>query len=109
MLQPRYGFITVAFVTCATLAKAHDEGADVFEMSLQELMTVPVVSASQSTRALNQAAGIVTVITAAQIDAMGARTLTDVLKTLPGMQLLDRRSGLDSVWIRGIVTGRNTK
>ncbi len=109
MLPSRYGFITVSLVTCATLAKAHDEGADVFEMSLQELMTIPVVSASQSARALNQAAGIVTVITAAQIDAMGARTLTDVLKTLPGMQLQDRRSGLDSVWLRGIVTGRNTK
>ncbi|MFC1512392.1 TonB-dependent receptor plug domain-containing protein, partial [Candidatus Latescibacterota bacterium] len=36
-------------------------------------------------------------------------TLSDVLKMVTGVQVLNRRNGRDMIWIRGVTTGYNTK
>lgn len=80
-----------------------------FALPLEELINIYVTSPSQTSHPIQNAANSVTLVTAAQMNAMGARTLSDVLKMLPATQILNRRNGLDSVMIRGIPSGRNTK
>lgn len=91
------------------LARETSEFERLFALPLEELVNIYVTSPSQTSRPIQNAANSVTSITAAQIKAMGARTLSDVLKMMPAMQILNRRNGLDSVLIRGIPTGRNSK
>lgn len=50
------------------------------------------VSATRSPKPLSQTAENVTVITAAEIEMMGAHTLADVLNNVPGIQVDDRGS-----------------
>lgn len=82
---------------------------DLIEMPLEDLLNLYVVSPSQSRKKISQAPNIITVISDTQIAAMGARNLSDILKNVPGIQLLNRRNGRDMVWIRGVPSGRNTK
>jgi vitamin B12 transporter len=51
-----------------------------------------VVSATRSPKPLSQSAENITVITAAEIEMMGAHTLADVLNNVPGIQIDDRGS-----------------
>src|SRR5262245_23917039 len=51
-----------------------------------------VVSATRSPKLLSQTAENITVITAAEIEMMGAHTLADVLNNVPGIQIDDRGS-----------------
>ncbi|TQV84379.1 TonB-dependent receptor plug domain-containing protein [Aliikangiella coralliicola] len=85
------------------------EVEQLFDLPLEDLLDVKVKSPSQLNTEINMAPSIIAVITESQIKAMGARTLSDVLKMAPGIQLLNRRNGRDMVWIRGIPSGRNTK
>ena len=57
---------------------------DLEEMSIDDLMHVKVSVASSKPTTINQAAGIVTLITAEDIAHMGARDLIDVLQFVPG-------------------------
>ncbi len=80
-----------------------------FSMSIEELMNVKVYSATKTHKKIGEAPSIITVITTAEIEEMGARTLSDVLKMTAGIQILNRRNGRDMVWMRGVTTGYNTK
>ncbi len=62
---------------------------DLLEMSLEELMQVEVVSeATGSKQTVSKAPAIVKVITAADIKAMGATYLNEVLETVPELHVL---------------------
>ncbi|MFC2140368.1 TonB-dependent receptor plug domain-containing protein [Candidatus Auribacterota bacterium] len=76
---------------------------------LQAELNVEVYSASKTKKKISEAPSIITVITAKEIEKMGARTLSDILKIMPGIQILNRRNGSDMVWIRGVTTGYNSK
>ena len=80
-----------------------------FEMSVEELMNVEVVSATKTRIRISEAPSTIVSITGEEIEEMGARTLSDVLKMMTGIQILNRRNGRDMVWIRGVTTGYNTK
>ncbi|MBI5639720.1 MAG: TonB-dependent receptor [Nitrospirae bacterium] len=58
---------------------------------------------------LLKAPAIATVITDGEIHNMGARTLTDVLKLVPGMGIAITDSGFFRVEVRGTVTGQSEK
>ena len=49
-----------------------------------------VVSATRNPKPLSQTAENITIITAAEIEMMGAHTLVDVLSNVPGIQMADR-------------------
>ncbi len=55
------------------------------ELSIEELMAVPVVGASRYEQQQEQVAAAVTVITRDEIHAFGWRTLDEALATLPGV------------------------
>lgn len=86
-----------------------DAEKDLFDLPIEALLEIYVSSPSQSVKLISRAPNIITSVTGAQIQAMGASTLSGVLKMLPGVQILNRRNGRDMVWIRGIPTGHNSK
>ncbi len=103
---------------CAASALAHadkqsqtNSSLDVYNLSLAELSQVQISIATGNSTSLDKAPATASVIYAAQIEAMGARTLDDVLETVPGLHIsLSSLSRLDSVEsIRGIHTGFNAQ
>lgn len=82
---------------------------DIYNLSLAELAKVEISIATGNSTPLDRAPATASVIQAAEIRAMGARTLDDVLETVPGLHVsLSSLSRLDSVYsIRGIHTGFN--
>ena len=102
-----YTHIVFFLVTAPVYASASNN--DLFELPLEDLLNIDVLSPSQTIKKIGQAPNIISVVNAYQIEKMGARTLSDVLKMTPGVQILTRRNGRDMVWIRGIPSGRNSK
>lgn len=56
-----------------------------FDLSLEELMNMKVVSATRSAKGLSETAENITVISAEEIELMNAHTLADVLNTVTGV------------------------
>lgn len=82
---------------------------DFYYLSLAELGQVEISIATGNSTPLDRAPATATVITASEIQAMGARNLDELLETVPGLHVsLSSLSRLDSVYsIRGIHTGLN--
>lgn len=83
--------------------------ADFYNLSLAELGQVEISIATGNSVPLDRAPAAATVISAREIEALGARDLNDVLKTVPGLHVgISTLSRLDTVYsIRGIHTGFN--
>jgi outer membrane receptor for ferrienterochelin and colicins len=88
---------------------AQSSSSDFYNLSLAELGQVEISIATGNSTPLDRAPAAATVITAGEIQAMGARNLNEVLETVPGLHVaLSSLSRLDSVYsIRGIHTGFN--
>lgn len=82
---------------------------DTYNLSLAELGQVQISIATGNSTSLDKAPATASVIYAADIAAMGARNLDEVLETLPGLHVsLSSLSRLESVYsIRGVHTGFN--
>ncbi|MFL0803893.1 MAG: TonB-dependent receptor [Agarilytica sp.] len=80
-----------------------------YNLPLNELGKVEITAATGNSTPLERAPATATVITAHEIQAMGAKTLDEVLEAVPGLHVsLSSLSRLDSVYsIRGIHTGFN--
>jgi outer membrane receptor for ferrienterochelin and colicins len=76
---------------------------------IRKLLQTPVQSAARRDQSLREAPGIITSISSQDLEAIGARTLADALKMVPGIQMFTRRNGRDMVWIRGIPTTYNNE
>jgi outer membrane receptor for ferrienterochelin and colicin len=61
-----------------------------FEMSLEEMMNVKVVTASAKSEIIPDAPANIFVITAPEMEKRGYRTLTDLLPDLPGTVVINR-------------------
>lgn len=83
--------------------------SSVYDLSLQELAQLDVTIATGNATPLDKAPSSASVIYARDIDAIGARTLNDVLELIPGLYVgISSLSRLDSVYyFRGIQTGFN--
>lgn len=64
-----------------------DAQTDLTRLSIEELLSVEVYSASKFTQKTIEAPSAVTIITAADIKAYGYRTLADVLRSVRGMDV----------------------
>ncbi len=64
-----------------------------------------VVTASRKEQYITEAPSNITVITSEEIRQSGARTIGDILKRIPGIEINMHRKGLGRIWIRA-VTGR---
>src|SRR5690606_34297740 len=96
-------------VSAAVSAQSANETTpnDIYNLSLAELGQVEISIATGNSTPLDKAPATASVIYAAEIEAMGARTLNDVLETVPGLHVsLSTLRRLVSVYaIRRIHTG----
>jgi len=76
---------------------------------LEQLLKIRIESATKTSHPLSEAPGILTIFTAKDIEDSGARTLADLLKRIPGVQIGDNRANVQMVWIRGVTTTYNEK
>ncbi len=100
--------ITSLALLCPTVY-AIESKESFYDLSLSQLGKVEITTATGNSTPLDKAPATATVISAADIRAMGARHLDDVLETVPGFHVsLSSLSRLDSVYsVRGIHTGFN--
>ena len=79
--------------------------------SLEELMNMTITSSTGTEQRISDAPSIASVITAKQIERSSARTLSEVLQMVPGMQIYLSPLNIqnDSYDIRGIKTGWNSQ
>jgi len=75
---------TIVLMTNAAVAQ---ERRNLVEATLEELLTIPVVTASRVTEQLKDAPARMVVVTDAEIRRRGYRSLTDVLKDLPDFKV----------------------
>lgn len=71
----------------------------------QDLVTV----ASRYAQTVRQAPSIVTVITAGEMRRAGHRTLSDVLRSMPGVYVSVAKESRDLAWFRGVTSSDNNK
>lgn len=65
------------------------EVIDIFEMSLDDLMNIEVVSAGKVSQKINEAPAIISVITKQQIREAGYRTVAEAIQSVPGIDVLN--------------------
>lgn len=81
---------------------------EIFNLSLEELLNITVVSASKKEEKLTEAPSNITVITERQIKASGARDIKDIIRRVAGFQVIADRDE----WVfaaRGNVSDNNQK
>ena len=72
-------------LSCALLLAPAAQAEELADLSLEQLMAVPVVGASKYAQTQDRVAAAVTVITRDEIRSFGWRTLDEALATLPGV------------------------
>ena len=77
---------------------------ELFNLSLQELMNVNIITASKRTETISEAPAIISVITSLQIRQRGYRTVAEALESLPGIDILNDHLQYNA-GIRGINSG----
>ncbi len=82
---------------------------DLVNLSLEDLLNVRVTSTTKSSVEIRQAPGVVRVFTRTDIDRLGLTTLRDVLRQIPGIQVIEYRTGHQSIWVRGVQSRYNSK
>jgi len=86
----------------AVIGQTHAASRDVFDMTLEELMDVPIVSASRLPTQPAYLSASTTVITAEDIHYSGATSIPELLQFVPGVDVrrLDRQRQI--VGVRGL-------
>lgn len=113
--RPHIGLAGLLSLVCCAAVAANSEqqnnASDFYNLSLAELGQIEISIATGNSTPLDKAPATASVIYAAEIEAMGARNLNEILETIPGLHnSLSSLSRLDSVYsIRGIHTGFNAQ
>jgi iron complex outermembrane receptor protein len=75
---------------------------DLFELSLEELMNVPINSASKKDETLFDAPLSSYTITKAEIDRAGSTSIMEALRLAPGVIVREQANGMYDIHIRGL-------
>lgn len=76
-------FFATAVIFILVPSNAQED--DYLNMSLEDLLDVEIKTASKKSESIEDAPGIVSLITRAEIEQMGARNILDVLERVPGI------------------------
>jgi len=99
-MKKRY---SLAFVTLLLCTVVYGQEADsLFNLSLDELMNIPIQSASKKKETLFDAPLSSYTITAVEIERSGATTLPEILRLAPGVIVREQSNGVYDVSIRGM-------
>jgi outer membrane receptor for ferrienterochelin and colicins len=104
----RLSILLFAMYGCG-LSYAQTDTSDIFSMSLEELISFEVVSATKTKTKVQKAPSVVRMFTSRDFQKFGFVTIQDVLNTVPGMQIQEYRAGHHLVWIRGVQARYNNK
>jgi iron complex outermembrane recepter protein len=94
-----------AMLACSTPVMAQIEGIkdeDLFDMSLEELMNIKVVSASKKSESLFDAPLSASVITRDEISKSGVTSIVEALRLMPGLIVRETSNGMYDVHVRGL-------
>lgn len=80
----------------------HAQEEDLYDLSLEELMSVPVTSVSRRDQTLAQTPAAVYVITAGEIQRSPASTIPELLRTVPGLHVASIDGNKWAVTSRGL-------
>jgi len=78
---------------------------NLFELSLEELMSINVTTVSQEEEKASESLAIVSVLTSTQLKQMGALNLYEALSFLPGIQINETYVGYSVLTFRGVTPG----
>ncbi len=95
------------FLALLCVVSANALSKDLFEYSLEELMTVVVVSGKEET--IRHSPGTVSTYYPDQLQNMGLHTLRDMVRFAAGVQLTDSLIGEEVVQLRGLFDADNQK
>ncbi len=96
--------LVLVLLIAATVSPAMATGrnkVDYATMSLEELMNIEITSASKKEERLRETAAAVSVLTSDDIARMGATTIPDTLRYLPGVHVANQDAHQWAVSIRG--------
>jgi outer membrane receptor protein involved in Fe transport len=98
------GLDVVKARAAAAGAPAVEDTSELAKLSLEDLLSIPVVTASGASEERSLAAANVTVIGRKEIRQNGFRSVAEALESVPGLYLTDDGS-LRSVAVRGVIPG----
>src|SRR3990167_895595 len=85
----------LCFVATNSPARQDDQQPSMLDLSLEQLMEIEVDTASRRPSTWREQPGVITVFTAEDMVAMGAKTLLDVVQRIPGTSLgIDGRNSI---------------
>lgn len=97
--SPRFmfGLLALAVLAVGSAPRNTIAGTDSDALSLSDLMSIEIVTASKEAEPINKAPGVVSTLSRDEIDRLGPRSLIQVLATMPGIvvsgsYLFDRAS-----------------
>jgi len=99
------GFLFITFCCCVLLSAKEPELDSLFDLSLEELMSIEVTTASQEKETLLETPAIVSVITAQQLKRWGVQNVYEALNFLPGIVVNETYMGYSVVTFRGVTPG----
>lgn len=94
------GLLTFS-VTLQAQEQTPSEEVDLYSLSLEELMNVPIVSASKKSETLFDAPLSSYTITRADIDKAGSTSIMEALRLAPGVIVREQTNGVYDIHIRG--------
>lgn len=86
-LRLRAAVATGTLLSLTSIPVAAEENVDLTQLSIEQLLSVEVYSASKFVQKTTEAPSAVTVITSADISSYGYRTLADILNSVRGMNV----------------------
>lgn len=101
------GLCFAGVITSGALAQPMTAGQpaqnqnDLGSMSIEDLMKIEVTTASKSAQSLSSVAAAIYVVTADDIERMGATNIPDALRMVPGVQVAQIDASKWSISIRG--------
>ena len=101
--QSRRGVSRLLLYVLLALSAPGVQAADDFlDLNLREVLNLEITTASRKPQSVSQAAAAVFVITAEDIRRSPARTLPDLLRTVPGLQVASITSSSMAISARGL-------
>ncbi len=94
-----FGIMLVAILALTPTASGDE--SDTADLSLEDLLAMELTIASKSGTTAREAPGIVTLVTAEEIAASGARDLIDILRLVPGFDFGVDVQGVVGIGARG--------
>jgi len=101
-LNFNYVLCLVSFLAAPAFGQEQVAQDDLYELSLEELMNVPINSASKKDETLFDAPLSSYTITRAEIDKAGSTSIMEALRLAPGVIVREQANGMYDIHIRGM-------